>query len=92
MVSPVFYYLEPDRYHFVARDFKEEVSEHRDSRVWFMYMPQENCMPEEMQNALQGYEQRDTVGAFGIRAILYTHGVSPSGVNDVEQELKCGER
>jgi len=70
LVAPIFYYLNARRYHFVGRDFANEMKSHPASRVWvlsFPGVPTEN----EVVNALANYELRKRVDALNIFAQLY---------------------
>jgi 4-amino-4-deoxy-L-arabinose transferase-like glycosyltransferase len=68
--TPIFYYLDPDQYAFVARDHAQILSKRPNSRVWvlgFEGLPP----PTRVTAPLSGYRQLVRVEARGIYADLY---------------------
>ena len=70
VTTPIFYYLKGDRYHFVGQDYLQAVRTRPDSKVWVLSFPRLS-FPEELKNALIGYEPLMKIEAQRIRADLY---------------------
>ena len=70
VTTPIFYYLKGDHYHFVGKNYTEEIEKNPASRIWVLSFP--GLPPnEEMKNALAGYESLMRIDARRIRAELY---------------------
>jgi hypothetical protein len=69
-VAPIFYYLNGARFHFVGKDFVNEINRHPRSRVWVLSFP---AVPTEksITNALTAYRAQERVDALNISAELY---------------------
>jgi uncharacterized membrane protein len=75
VTTPIFYYLDAERYRVYGSDYIAETRRHPDSRIWvlsFEGLP----IPSDMAAALAGYEVRHKVEAFGIAATLYEHSAA----------------
>ena len=70
LATPILYYLKPDDYNFVVKDFSEEVTRHPNSRIWVLsgtYIP----APGRADEALEGYQQSESILTRWIEADLY---------------------
>jgi uncharacterized membrane protein len=70
MISPIFYYLPATQYHFVASEYAQAVQQSPQARVWVL-LPWDQPEPDAMASALNGFENRTTVSALHIKAVLY---------------------
>ncbi len=82
--SPIFYYLDPDRYTFVAREHAQILSKQPGARVWvlgFERLPP----PTRVTDPLNGHHRLVHVEARGIYADLYVPvSVDTTGKADAE--------
>ncbi|HMB69773.1 MAG TPA: glycosyltransferase family 39 protein [bacterium] len=68
--TPVFYYVELNRYRFIPRDWEAAVAEHPDARVWrlaFHNFP----VAQGQRDALAGHRLERTIGARGVSVELW---------------------
>ena len=70
LVAPIFYYLNARHYHFVGRNFSQEIENHPRSRVWVLSFP-EIPTEREVVDALKNYNLRERLDAQNIFAQLY---------------------
>jgi 4-amino-4-deoxy-L-arabinose transferase-like glycosyltransferase len=68
--TPIFYYLDADRYHFVGKDFSRAISTHPDSRVWVVTWTN-NKMLADVSDALTGYRPTEEIAVLGAHAVLH---------------------
>jgi 4-amino-4-deoxy-L-arabinose transferase-like glycosyltransferase len=71
VTTPIFYYLDADRYHVVGQEYLQVAQENPDSRIWvlsFEGMP----MSTEEEDALRGYENTTRLDGLRISAALYS--------------------
>ena len=71
LTTPVFYYLDAERYHFVGAYYPATVRAHPESRVWVVQFESLPMSPA-MEKALEGYAPVSVIDARGISAVLYT--------------------
>jgi hypothetical protein len=67
--TPIFYYLNADRYHFVGTDYARAISSWPDARVWTVAWEDGKILPE-MADALKGYRATEEVSVRGAHAVL----------------------
>jgi 4-amino-4-deoxy-L-arabinose transferase-like glycosyltransferase len=75
--TPIFYYMKSDRYDFVGKDYGEKIVERPRARVWAVTW-QNNDVPSDMIEALQGYLPTEQINVLGAQAVLYTRAVNGS--------------
>jgi len=68
--TPLFYYLRPDRYGLVGRNFQKALLDHPDSRIWVVLIDDDHAT-SDMGNALSDYRLVRTVRAADGQALLY---------------------
>jgi 4-amino-4-deoxy-L-arabinose transferase-like glycosyltransferase len=66
--TPIFYYLNPERYHFIGKDYSRAIAAHPDSRIWALSW--ENRQSQEMTAALTGYRPTEEIAVPGAQAVL----------------------
>jgi 4-amino-4-deoxy-L-arabinose transferase-like glycosyltransferase len=72
VTTPIFYYLDAGRYHFVGAHYPAAIRNHPGSRVWVVKIGALPS-PEQMEEALGGYTAQKTIRARGsVRVVLYT--------------------
>ncbi len=69
--TPIFYYLNYDRYQFVAENFQDAVNRYPGSRVWLIEFIGEPPT-KEMHSALAGFQLQDQVMSLRSIGSLYT--------------------
>lgn len=69
--TPVFYYLDPDQYTFVARDYAQILAKHPHARVWVLGFGGGLKPPARVTAPLSARRRQDRVEARGIYADLY---------------------
>jgi uncharacterized membrane protein len=69
--TPIFYYLNANKYHFVGRNYSKYVYRNPDSRVWVLSL---KWFPpnEGMKTALTSHELLMSINALNIKAELYS--------------------
>jgi 4-amino-4-deoxy-L-arabinose transferase-like glycosyltransferase len=72
--TPIFYYLDANRFHFVDKDFANALGSHPQSRVWVITWETNEMLPE-MKEALRGYSPGERIEVWGARAALYSKKV-----------------
>lgn len=70
VLTPIFYYLKGDQYHFIAKNYSQEIYKKNYPRVWLLSF---NDLPpkEEMNEALLGYKRSMTIEALRTKTELY---------------------
>lgn len=68
--TPIFYYLKEDLYHFVGRDYSQEINRSPNSRVWVLHL-EGIPITEEMEDALSDYALVSSIDALRIRTDLF---------------------
>jgi len=68
--TPILYYLYPQQYRLVGRDFASACTANPDAKVWVVLLYEADATPE-MQKALGGYEAAVSITAPHARAVLY---------------------
>ena len=68
--TPIFYYLKPNRYRLAGRNFTQVASDHRETRVWVVFL-YDNQQPPDMQMALSDFRVVRTISLSRGNAILY---------------------
>lgn len=71
--TPVLYYLKPDHYHLLASHYAEATRGNPNARVWVLLFTREK-FPLDMQTALEGYRECETVDFYLARGVLYGRG------------------
>jgi hypothetical protein len=66
--TPLFYYLTPDRYGLVCRDFQRALVQHPNSRIWVVLINDDRATSD---NALSDYRLVRTVRGADGQAMLY---------------------
>jgi 4-amino-4-deoxy-L-arabinose transferase-like glycosyltransferase len=82
--TPIFYYLDADRYHFAGKDYSQAIAKHPGARVWAVNW-EDNYLPPELIDALRDYTPSETIKVWGAQAVLYTGGLKRSAVAGVSQ-------
>lgn len=67
--TPIFYYLDANRYYFVNQGYSQKISQNPDSRVWVLTF--EVSVPQAIKEVLIGYKPVKSVEALGIKAELF---------------------
>jgi hypothetical protein len=70
-VTPVLFYLRPDRYSIYAQGYSEVTASHPGARVWVLVFYDNRTAPDA-HDALRDYQVRKTVEAGPARAYLYS--------------------
>ncbi|MCC7353650.1 MAG: glycosyltransferase family 39 protein [Anaerolineae bacterium] len=70
VITPIFYYLKPGRYDLVGGNYRAEVAQRPDARVWFVSTPGVG-MTEEIADAIQSYNVVKKIEALRIQTVLY---------------------
>ena len=68
--TPLFYYLTPDRYSLVGRDFQGALLKHPESRIWVVLIDEDHAT-SDMANALSDYRLVRRVRGADGQALLY---------------------
>jgi len=68
--TPLFYYLTPDRYSLVGRDFQRALLQHPESRIWVVLINEDQAT-SDMANALSDYRLVRTIRGADGQALLY---------------------
>ena len=68
--TPILYYLQPDKYHLVGRNYAGSCAGNPHARVWVVLL-YEDAPAKDAQTALSGYRPIRTVTAPHAKAILY---------------------
>ncbi len=84
-LSPIFYYMGVNDYHFVSQDFENEIKNHPESRVWIVSAFDAPKTPEQRE-ALKGFEKAEKIEAINIWAELY---IRPSGPQQTNSLVKA---
>jgi hypothetical protein len=71
--TPVLYYVKPDHYRVLARNFAEACARNPNARVWVVLFSG-GALPPDMQPALDGYREVETVDDYQVRGVLYCRG------------------
>jgi 4-amino-4-deoxy-L-arabinose transferase-like glycosyltransferase len=70
VTTPIFYYVKADHYHFVGKNYTEEIEKNPASRIWVLrfagFRPN-----EEMKNALRSYRLLMRLDALRVKGELY---------------------
>jgi len=70
VTTPIFYYLKGDHYHFVGKNYTQEIEKNSASKIWVLSFP--GLPPnEEIKRALTGYKSLMRLDARRIKAELY---------------------
>ena len=82
--TPIFYYLNPAQYTFIARDHAQVLSKQPHAHVWVLGFD-ELPPPTRVTDPLRGYRRQDHVQAPGIYADLYVPvSVNATGKTNAE--------
>lgn len=68
--TPIFYYLTPDRYRLIGRNFTQAAGENPEARIWAVLL-YEDQTPDEMRAALRGYRITRTITMPHAHAFLF---------------------
>lgn len=74
--TPLFYYLNPQKYRLIGRDFRHEASAHPSARIWVVLLYNLELTPE-MKQAVAGYRVVQSITAPHAKAFLYELGPEP---------------
>ena len=69
--TPIFYYLDADRYEVVGADYTDALAGYPGVSIWVIRLDG-LAMPFEMQDALEDHHVQDIIRARGISAVLYS--------------------
>jgi hypothetical protein len=75
--TPIIYYLRPDRYRLVGRDYAQTSAGNPKARVWVVLL-YDDTPPKDVQNAVSGYQPVRTIAEPHAKAILYQPGGAAS--------------
>ena len=70
-MTPMLYYLDPDRYQLVGQGYDEACRHNPDARIWALVL-YEDDFPPAVRSALRGYHSAETIEIPHAKAVLFT--------------------
>jgi hypothetical protein len=80
--TPILYYLNPDQYQIIGRNYQAALSKNPDASVWVVLL-YDSAPPGEMQRALSGYQPVRSFTGPRAQATQYRRGAAAEAPNPI---------